>query len=142
VIEAFISSRLDAVASPALGGVIIGHETGRALGTRAVFAERVDGTLVFRRGFEIAAGEKVVVIEDVVTTGTSSLETIAALKALGAEVVGLGCIVDRSGGAEVGVPFRSLLQLPAPAFAEADCPACRRGDTPPYKPGSRALGKS
>lgn len=131
----------DAVASPALGGVIIGHETGRALGTRAVFAERVDGTLVLRRGFEISPGERIVVIEDVVTTGKSSLETIEVLRGLGAEIVGLGAIVDRSGGADVGVPFRSLVQLPTPAFDESACPACLKGGPPPVKPGSRGFGK-
>jgi len=131
----------ETVASPALGGIIIGHETGRALGTKAVFAERVGGALVFRRGFEIPPGERVIVIEDVVTTGKSSLETVAALRELGAEVVGLGCIVDRSGGANLGIPFRSLLALHTPAFEPADCGFCKTGTVPLTKPGSREFNK-
>ncbi len=128
-----------AVLSPALGGIIIGHETGRALGVRALFAERQEGALVLRRGFTLVAGEKVFVVEDVVTTGGSTRETIAVARAAGAEVVGAGAIIDRSGAAGRGldVPFESLLRLDVPTYQPDACPLCRAGQ-PVAKPGSRA----
>jgi orotate phosphoribosyltransferase len=129
----------DTVVSPALGGVIIGHETGRALGRRALFVERHEGELCLRRGFELVPGEKVLIIEDVVTTGRSSLETADAIRAGGGEVVGLGAIVDRSGGLDLPFPFRSLLGLKTPAFEPRDCPFCLKGERPLTKPGSRDL---
>ncbi len=127
------------VVSPALGGIIIGHEVARALGLRAVFAERVDGVLRFRRGFEIGGGERVLVIEDVVTTGKSTMEAAEAAGLAGGRVVGLGAIVDRGGGIDLPHPFRALVGLKAPAFEARDCPLCRRGAPPPVKPGSRNL---
>jgi orotate phosphoribosyltransferase len=127
-----------AVLSPALGGLIIGHEVGRALGVRAIFAERQDGTLVLRRGFRLGAADRVVVIEDVVTTGLSTRETIAVAEAAGATVVGAGAIIDRSGGASnLGVPFSSLVALSLPTFQPDACPMCAAGQ-PVVKPGSRA----
>jgi orotate phosphoribosyltransferase len=129
----------DTVVSPALGGVIIGHETGRGLGVRALFVERQDGEFCLRRGFELALGEKVLVVEDVVTTGRSSLEAADAIRAAGGEVVGLGAIVDRSGGLDLPFPFRSLLGLKTPAFEPRDCPFCLKGARPLTKPGSRDL---
>ena len=127
------------VLSPALGGIVIGHETGRALGVRAVFAERQDGALVLRRGFTLGTGEKVFVVEDVVTTGGSTRETIAVARAAGAEVVGAGAIIDRSGttGQGLDVPFVSLAQLEVPAYQPDACPLCAAGQ-PVVKPGSRA----
>jgi len=127
-----------AVLSPALGGLIIGHEVARALGVRAIFAERQDGVLTLRRGFSLSAADRVVVIEDVVTTGGSTRETIAVAEAAGATVVGAGAIVDRSGGASrLDVPFRSLVALTIDTFQPDACPLCQAGQ-PVTKPGSRA----
>lgn len=127
------------VVSPALGGVIVGHEVGRALGTRAIFTEREQGVMRLRRGFTIAEGERVLVVEDVVTTGKSTLEAAAAVTAAGGVVVGLASIVDRSGGASFPYPFRSLLQLQVATYPQETCPLCREGKLPPVKPGSREL---
>jgi orotate phosphoribosyltransferase len=126
-----------AVVGPALGGVIIAWEVARALGVRGLFTERKDGEMSLRRGFRLDSGERVVVVEDVVTTGGSTRETIAALRAAGGEVVGVGAIVDRSGGGvNFALPFRSLMSLPVEAWAQEVCPLCRAG-TPIAKPGSR-----
>ena len=123
--------------SPALGGVVIGHELGRALGVRAMFAERQDGRLVLRRGFAIAPGERILVVEDVVTTGLSTRETMQVAEAAGGVVVGAASIVNRSGGrAELGVPLVSLLQIDLPDVEESACPLCASG-APVVKPGSR-----
>ena len=127
------------VLSPALGGVIIGHEVGRALGVRAIFAERHDGPLMLRRGFTLAVGDRVLVIEDVLTTGGSTRETIQVARAAGAEIVGVASIVDRSGGSvRFDVPFVSLLDMPLPAYEPGVCPLCERGIAV-IKPGSRPV---
>ena len=126
-----------AVLSPALGGLIIGHEVARALGVRAIFAERVDGKLSLRRGFTLAPADRVAVVEDVVTTGGSTRETIDVAAGAGATVVGAGSIIDRSGGAsDVGAPFHPLVALQIPTYDPASCPLCQAG-TPAVKPGSR-----
>ncbi len=126
-----------AVLSPALGGVVIGHEVARALGVRAMFAERVNGVLTLRRGFSVAPGERILVVEDVVTTGLSTRETIDVARAGGAVVVGAAAIVDRSDeGASIGVPFQALVRLSLPTYDPAACPLCARG-SPAVKPGSR-----
>lgn len=126
-----------AVMSPALGGLIIGHEVGRALGVRAVFAERQDGVLTLRRGFALSPADRVVVIEDVVTTGGSTRETIDVARRAGAAVVAAGAIVDRSGGAStLDVPFRALAVLSLPTYQPAECPLCAQG-VAVTKPGSR-----
>ena len=132
---------IDVVVSPAMGGIIIGHEVARALGVRALFTERDAATnaMTLRRGFEIAAGEKVVVIEDVITTGGSTKEVVNAIAAAGATVLAAGSIVDRSGGrAEVGVPRVALETLEAIAYQPEECPLCREG-LPLVKPGSRRV---
>jgi orotate phosphoribosyltransferase len=137
----FRDQRIDVVIAPALGGVFVSHETARALGVRALFAERVDGTLTLRRGFTITPGERVLVVEDVITTGKSTRETIEVVKAAGGVVVAAGSLVDRSGGkADIGVPYRSLVTLDVPTFSPASCPMCKAGSTP-VKPGSRGLKK-
>jgi len=125
------------VVSPALGGVVLGHETGRALGLPAIFAERQEGRFRFRRGFGFAPGERAAVVEDVFTTGKSTREVIAAAQEAGARVVAAGSIVDRGlpAGA-IAVPARSLLTLPVPAWPEGECPLCREG-LPLETPGSR-----
>jgi orotate phosphoribosyltransferase len=126
-----------AVLSPALGGLIIGHEVARALGVKAIFAERVEGRLALRRGFSLSAADRVIVIEDVVTTGGSTRETIAVATATGATVIGAGSIIDRSGGvSDVGTPFHPLVSLNLATYEPASCPMCAAG-SPAVKPGSR-----
>ena len=127
----------DVVFSPALGGVIVGHETARALGVRALFAERHEGRLLLRRGFHLAPGERVLVVEDVVTTGLSTRETMEVARAAGARVVGAASLVDRSGGhASLDVPFAALLSVDLPTWDPAACPLCAEG-LAVVKPGSR-----
>ena len=129
--------RPSAVLSPALGGIVIGQEVGRALGVRALFAERQDGALTLRRGFTLAAGERVLVVEDVITTGGSTRETIAVARAAGAEIVGAAGIVDRgTDPARVDVPLRTLVRLEVPAYPADSCPMCAAGQAV-VKPGSR-----
>jgi orotate phosphoribosyltransferase len=125
------------VLSPALGGLIIGHETGRALGVRAIFSERADGAMTLRRGFSLGPADRVVVIEDVVTTGGSTRETMEVARKAGATVVAAGAIVDRSGGTStLDVPFQSLVALALPTYEPDACPLCGQG-IPVVKPGSR-----
>jgi orotate phosphoribosyltransferase len=127
-----------AVLSPALGGLIIGHEVARALSVRALFAERQEGALTLRRGFSLSAADRVVVIEDVVTTGGSTRETMDVARKAGATVVSAGSIVDRSGGAQtLDVPYASLVTLALPTWQPDACPLCAQG-SPVVKPGSRA----
>ena len=129
--------RITAVLSPALGGIVIGHEVGRALGVRAIFAERQDGRLQLRRGFSLDASDRVLVAEDVVTTGGSTRETLDVARAASAATVGAAAIVDRSGTElSLGVPFHALLQLPLPTYQPDACPLCAQG-LPVVKPGSR-----
>ncbi len=125
------------VLSPALGGVIIGHEVGRALGVRAIFAERQDGALMLRRGFLLSETDRVLVIEDVLTTGKSTRETMQVASAAGGRVVGAAAIVDRSGGtASFDVPFAALLDVDLPTSEPDRCALCAQG-MPVTKPGSR-----
>ncbi|MDO8795623.1 MAG: orotate phosphoribosyltransferase [Vicinamibacterales bacterium] len=133
------------VLSPALGGVVIGQEVGRALGVRAIFAERQDGALMLRRGFMLADNDRVLVIEDVLTTGGSTRETIQVARAAGAQVAGAAAIVDRRGpsagsgrAADLGVPFVSLLDISLPTYEPAVCPLCAQG-LAIAKPGSRPV---
>ena len=133
----------ETVISPALGGVIIGQEVGRALSVRALFTERVEGAFTLRRGFSLEPGEKVAVIEDVLTTGKSTREVIAVVQAAGAVVVACASIVDRRAASEKGdvvdgIPYRALLALDVPAWDPAACPLCARG-APLTAPGSRHL---
>jgi orotate phosphoribosyltransferase len=126
------------VLSPALGGIVIGQEVGRALGVRAIFAERQDGTLTLRRGFTLEPGEKVLVVEDVVTTGGSTRETMDVARAAGAVVIGACAVVDRSGGTQgLDVPFHALLPMDVKTYQPDACPLCQQG-VPVVKPGSRA----
>jgi len=127
----------DVVLSPALGGIVIGQEVARALGVRAIFAERQDGTLTLRRGFSLAPGEKVLVVEDVVTTGGSTRETIEVARGARARVVGAASIIDRSGGNQgLDVPYQALVPITLPTYQPEACPLCARG-LPVVKPGSR-----
>jgi len=126
------------VASPAIGGIIIGHEAARALGARFVFTERdASGKMTLRRGFQAGTAETAVVVEDVMTTGGSTREVVESLRAAGARVLGAATIIDRSGGqAEVGVPRAALVTLNVVTYPPGDCPLCRDG-LPVTKPGSR-----
>jgi orotate phosphoribosyltransferase len=127
------------VLSPALGGVVIGHEVGRALNVRAIFAERQDGALMLRRGFTLTDRDRVLVVEDVMTTGGSTRETIEVARSAGAQVVGAAAIVDRSGGAaRFDAPFVALLEISPPTYQPGDCPLCAQG-LPVVKPGSRQV---
>ena len=126
-----------AVLSPALGGIVIGQEVGRALNVRALFAERQDGTLTLRRGFTLSSRDRVVIVEDVITTGGSTRETIAVAAAAGAQVLGAAAIIDRgSDPARVNVPLQTLVRLEVPAYPADACPLCAAG-SPVVKPGSR-----
>jgi orotate phosphoribosyltransferase len=127
------------VLSPALGGVVIGQEVGRALGVRAIFAERQDGTLTLRRGFTLSSDDRVLVVEDVLTTGGSTRETMQVAAAAGGRAVGAASIVDRSGGAaRFDVPFAALLDVSLPTYQPDACPLCAQG-LPVVKPGSRPV---
>lgn len=135
--------RPQSVLSPALGAVIIGHETAAALGVPFRFTERAGEAMALRRGFTLAPGERVAVVEDAVTTGRSTLETAELARSAGAEVVAIGAIVDRSGGAHPfgDTPFESLLALDLPTWEAAECPICRDPTAgPAVKPGSRPGG--
>lgn len=125
------------VVSPAMGGVIIGHETGRALGIEAMFVERPTGTFELRRGFALNPGDKVLMVEDVVTTGLSSREAILAIEAAGGEVIAAAALIDRSGGTvDLGVPFFPLIQINFPTYASDELPP-ELAAIPAVKPGSR-----
>ena len=129
---------IDIVISPAMGGVIIGHEMGRALGRPAVFVERPEGKFELRRGFRLDPGAKVLMVEDVVTTGLSSREAIKAIEEAGGKVIAAASIVDRSGGsADLGVPYTSLIRIDVPTY-EADALPPELAAIPAIKPGSRA----
>jgi orotate phosphoribosyltransferase len=126
------------VLSPALGGIVIGQEVGRALGVRAIFAERQDGKLTLRRGFTLDPGDRVLVVEDVITTGGSTRETAEVAEGFGAQVVGAAAIVDRgTDPARLNLPTQSLVQLQVPTYPQDTCPLCAAG-VPVVKPGSRA----
>ena len=134
-----IRNEIETVISPAMGGLIIGHEMGRALGVDAMFVERPNGVFELRRGFALAAGTKVLMIEDVVTTGLSSREAIKAIEAAGGEVVAAGAVVDRSAGdVDLGMPFFPLIQLNFPTYPPEDVPP-ELAAIEVTKQGSRAL---
>ena len=125
------------VAAPALGGILVAHEVARALGARALFAERQEGQMTLRRGFSLEPGEPVLVVEDVITTGLSTRETIHCVEQAGGKVVGAGSLIDRSGGtADLGLPKAALLTLTIQNHKPAECPLCRAG-LAAVKPGSR-----
>jgi orotate phosphoribosyltransferase len=133
----FAGESIETVAAPAIGGIVIGYEVARALGARSIWTEREEGRMTLRRGFTVRAGESVLVVEDVITTGGSTRETIDALREAGARTVAAASIIDRSNGrADVGLPRVALATLDVPSFAPASCPACLRGESA-IKPGSR-----
>jgi orotate phosphoribosyltransferase len=132
--------QVEVVAGPAVGAILVSYETARALGVRSLFQEREGGRMRRRRGIALAPGEGVLVVEDVITTGGSTRECIAAVREAGGEVLAVASIIDRSGGISDfdGVPFFPLLRLPVQSWEAADCPQCAAGGTP-VKPGSRGL---
>jgi orotate phosphoribosyltransferase len=133
-----LRDQIQAVVSPAMGGVIIGHEMGRALGKPAMFVERPQGVFELRRGFHLDPGTRVLMVEDVVTTGLSSREAIEAVRAAGGDVIAEAALVDRSSGnADLGVPFVPLIRIDVPTY-EADAVPAELAAIPPVKPGSRA----
>lgn len=135
--DKFSGQKIDVVIGPALGGVTLAYEVARAIGVRGLFTERQDGKMVLRRGFSVSKGEKALVVEDVVTTGGSTKEVIDLVKSFGADVVGVGSIIDRSGaGIDFGVAFKPLAKVEVETFEEAKCPLCKK-ETPITKPGSR-----
>ena len=137
-LPADIRGRIDAVVSPAMGGVIIGHEMGRALGKPAMFVERPQRTFELRRGFRLDPGTRVLMVEDVVTTGLSSREAIEAVRRAGGDVIAEAALVDRSAGeADLGVPFFPLIRIDVPTY-EADAVPAELAAIPAVKPGSRA----
>ena len=137
-LPAEVCDSIDVVVSPAMGGVIIGHEMGRALGKPAMFVERPEGRFGLRRGFRLEPGQRVLLVEDVVTTGLSSREAIAAVEEAGGKVVGAASLVDRSGGsADLGVPYTALVRIDVPTYA-ADALPPELASIPAVKPGSRA----
>ena len=137
IAESYREQGIQLVASPAIGGIVIGHEVARALGARFVWTERDAGQMTLRRGFTVSPREKTLVVEDVITTGGSTRETIEALERAGANVVAAASIIDRSGGAaDVGVPLSALASLIVLSVAPAACDACKLGE-PVVKPGSR-----
>ncbi|AAM24740.1 orotate phosphoribosyltransferase [Caldanaerobacter subterraneus subsp. tengcongensis MB4] len=137
--EKFKGYRIDVVIGPAIGGIILAYEVARQIGVRALFAEREDNVMKLRRGFEISKGERVLVVEDVVTTGGSVKEVIELVRSLGGEVIGVGTIVDRSDGKiDFGVPFESIVKLQIKTYEKEECPLCKEG-IPLVKPGSRKL---
>src|SRR5713101_7395485 len=142
IAERFRGERIETVASPAIGGIVIGYEVARQLGVRFIWTEREQGRMTLRRGFGVSKGERVLVVEDVITTGGSTRETIEALRAAGADVVAAASIIDRSDGkADVGVPRVSLATLEVAAVDPTNCEACKRGESA-IKPGSgTAVGR-
>lgn len=139
IADRFRDKNIEVVCGPTTGGILIAYEVARQLGVRAVYAERVEGKRVLRRGFEIEHGERVLVVDDVLTTGLSVFEVFDMLKDYHANVVGAGIFVDRSGGSvDLGVPTESLLSMVVQAWAPEDCPQCKAGD-PLTERGSRRL---
>ncbi|KPK49971.1 MAG: hypothetical protein AMK72_03285 [Planctomycetes bacterium SM23_25] len=135
----FARADVQTVVGPAVGGIVVAHEVARALGAKALFAEREDGRMTLRRGFAVEAGERVLLAEDVVTTGGSLREVQEMVAAAGADVVGVASLVDRTSGRDpgFGMPLVSLVAIDVPAYEAGDCPLCRDG-LPLVKPGSRA----
>lgn len=130
-------TKVDMVVGPAMGGIIIAYELGRALGCPAIFTERENDEMTLRRGFKVEKGMNVLVVEDVVTTGKSSIETIRVLKENGANVIGIACLADRTQGKDIGYPIYSAVELHINTYDADECPLCKEGKLELVKPGSR-----
>ena len=137
VVEQIKDLDFDLVVGPAMGGIVVAYEVGRQCNKPAIFTERVDGVMTLRRGFEVKKGQKILITEDVVTTGKSSMETAKVLEELGGEVIGICSIVDRSNGA-AELPVYSAIKLEIESFDKEECPLCKAG-VPYIKPGSRNI---
>lgn len=138
--EQFKDEKIDVVVSPAIGGIIVGYELSRALGVRNIFCERENGEMKLRRGFTIKPNERVVVIEDVITTGGSVKEVIKVIEENGGNIRGIATLIDRSNGqVSFNYPYKSLLSLEIISNASSECPLCKEGTLPAIKPGSRKL---
>ena len=137
VTEQLKDVEFDIVLGPAMGGIVVAYELGRQLGKPAIFTERVDGVMSLRRGFEILPGQKVLITEDVVTTGKSSMETAEVIKSFGGEVVGIACVVDRRSN-DIELPVYSAIQLDIKSYDMEECPLCKE-NIPYVKPGSRNI---
>ena len=136
----FKDDRVDIVIGPALGAVQMAYEVSRALGCENFFAEREDGSMTLRRGFAIEPGQRILVVEDVVTTGGSVREVLEIVRQAGGEIVGVGSIVDRTGGRiDFGVPFRAVISVDVESWEPEECPLCKEGKLPVVKPGSRKV---
>jgi orotate phosphoribosyltransferase len=138
--ELWKDERPDVVVGPALGGILVAYELARALGARALFTERENGAMTFRRGFTLEPGEKVLLSEDIVTTGKSAKESIEVVRSMGAKVIGVAAIGNRNQGNPFDVPFRALVNLSFPTYKAEECPLCAEGGAP-VKPGSRTMVK-
>ncbi len=140
IAEKFKDEKIDLVIGPAMGGILVSYETARHLGLPSIFAEREAGKMALRRGFSIRPGEKVLVVEDVITTGGSVKEVIDVVEAQGGEVVGVGVLVDRSNGAiDFGLPLVSVLSMEVKSYQPEACPLCAAGKSDLIKPGSRNI---
>lgn len=138
IAEHFVDKNIETVASPAIGGLVIGYAVAQALNVRFIWTERQNGEMTLRRGFSVKKNERILVVEDVITTGGSTRECIAALESHGAKVTSAASIIDRSdGAADVGVPRIALVSLDVPTYQPEDCPLCAKGEIA-VKPGSRA----
>lgn len=139
IAENFTNEKIETVASPAIGGLVIGYAVAQALNVRFIWTERENGVMTLRRGFSVKEDERILVVEDVITTGGSTRECIAALESRGARIVGAASIIDRSNGAaDVGVKRIALVSMEVPGYKPEDCPLCAQG-TEAIKPGSRTL---
>lgn len=141
--QRFADKKIDLVVGPALGGIILSYEMGRALGIRTIFAERENGDFKLRRGFHVREGESVLVVEDITTTGSSAFEVVTLIKKLGGMVAGVGSLVDRSieSSQLLALNHQALIHLPLKAYRQEDCPLCKEG-IPIEKPGSRTFCKA
>ncbi|MGD9677878.1 MAG: orotate phosphoribosyltransferase [Vulcanibacillus sp.] len=138
--EAFADKKIDVVISPAVGGLLVGYEISRILGVKNIFCERENGIMTLRRGFKIEEGQKVLVVEDVVTTGGSVKEVISVVEQAGGEIVGVGVLVDRSNGkVDFVYPLKSLLSIEIASYEKEECPLCKEDLIPAIKPGSRKI---
>lgn len=138
--EPFKDKEIDVVVSPAVGGLLVGYETSRVLGVKNIFCERENGKMTLRRGFTIEPGQKVLVVEDVVTTGGSVKEVISVVEEAGGVIEGVGVLVDRSNGkVDFGYPLNALLPIEVISYEQDECPLCKEGKTPAIKPGSRSI---
>ncbi|ABI68586.1 orotate phosphoribosyltransferase [Syntrophomonas wolfei] len=139
IAEKFAADNIEIVVGPAMGGIIVAYEVARQLGITAIFTERQEGSMVLRRGFELRPGQRVLVVEDVVTTGGSVWEVIEIVQKAGAELAGVAVLVDRSNGeVDFKVKQEAVLTMDIKSFAASDCPLCQEGKLPVIKPGSRA----